>query len=43
MSEFVDLQYEVKDSVALITLSQPDKLNALSDAMIAGLPCVISI
>src|SRR5574341_1996352 len=37
VSEYQDLIYEVKDSVAVITLDQPDKLNALSAAMIAGL------
>jgi len=34
---YVDMRYEVRDRVALITLDRPEKLNALSQAMTEGL------
>jgi enoyl-CoA hydratase/carnithine racemase len=37
MPDFQDLLCEVTSGVALVTLNQPQKLNALSDAMIDGL------
>jgi enoyl-CoA hydratase/carnithine racemase len=33
MSDYVDLTYEVKNNVALITLNRPERLNALSEGM----------
>ena len=36
MTEFPDVLYEVKDRVAIVTLNRPDRLNAITDRMIAG-------
>ena len=35
--EFEDLLYEVKDRIAVITMNRPERLNALTPAMRAGL------
>ncbi len=40
-SEYQDLLYDVRDRVATITLNRPEKLNALSPDLIAGLAAYI--
>jgi 2-(1,2-epoxy-1,2-dihydrophenyl)acetyl-CoA isomerase len=37
MSDYIDLTYELKDHVALITLNRPERLNALSAGMTASI------
>ncbi|HSM96671.1 MAG TPA: enoyl-CoA hydratase [Rhizomicrobium sp.] len=37
MSEFLDVLYEVKDRVAVVTLNRPDRLNAYTGSMADGI------
>ena len=37
MDDYGDVTYEVKDRVGIITLNRPEKLNALSNALTAGM------
>ena len=41
MSDYQDLLYEVSDSIATITLNRPDRLNAISGAMLSSFSRVL--
>ncbi len=41
MSDYTDLTYEVTDQIATITLNRPDRLNAITLAMLSSLSAVL--
>ena len=41
MTKYKDIIYDKKDNIATITLNRPDKMNALSDTLMAELPAAL--